>query len=127
MSEKLGIENLKEACITLINTGEKFDQALEDGKISGVEALTITVSSATGFIAIARKGKTILAEFKDLDDEERKDLIDSVSSELDLRSEYAEKKIEAGFNVAIAVGEFLGIKKEDFEVQESKYADNTEG
>ena len=126
MSEKLGIENLKEACITLINTGEKFDQALEDGKVTGMEALTITVSSASGFIGIAKKGKAILAEFKDLDDDERTELLNYVALELDLRSDYIEKKIEAGFNVAIAVGEFLEIKKEDFEVEASQEADNTE-
>lgn len=126
MSEKLGIENLKEACITLINTGEKIDQALEDGKVSGMEAISISVTSVPGIFNIVKQGKVIKAEFKDLDDDERSELKAAIASELDLQNDYVEAKIEKGFNVAIALGEFLDVKKEDYEEKDSKDSNNTE-
>jgi hypothetical protein len=115
MSEKLGIQNLKEAAIALINTGEKVDVALEDGKVSGMEAINMTISAVPALYNVAKNGKQIVAEFKDLDDDERTDLIETVASELDLRSDYVEKKIEKGFAVAVAIEEFLSLKEADFE------------
>lgn len=126
MSEKLGIENLKEACINLINTGEKIDKAFEDGKITGMETISISLSSAPGFIKLVKNGKLIKAEFDDMDDEESAELKAAIANELDLRNDYVETKIEKGFNVAIALGEFLDTKKEDFESPDSEDTDKTE-
>lgn len=126
MSEKLGIENLKGAAIALINTGEKIDVALEDGKVSGMEAINISITSIPALYNVAKNGKQIKAEFNDLDDDERAELKADVAAELDLRNDYVEAKIEKGFNLGVALEEFLSVKKEDFEAEASEKTDDTE-
>lgn len=111
--EKLGINNLKEAAIGVINLGEKIDQALEDRKISGMEAINISITAIPVVFNDIKNRKEIVAEFEDLDETEKQDLIDTVAAELDLNNDYAERKIEAGFKVIVAFGEFLSIKPEE--------------
>lgn len=91
----LGINNLKKAVVSAVNLGEKIEKnLLDDGKISLTEALGIGATSFTDIIGIIRSGKEIKAEFIDLDEDEKEELVDLVTEELDLENDKIEEVIE---------------------------------
>ena len=103
----LGIENLKNTALFLINLGEGLENKLEDGKLSIFEALQLAGKSSKEAIEVFRSGKEIAAEFKDLDDKERGELIELVKSELDLEKDNIEKTIEKGIILLDALADFI--------------------
>ena len=89
-----GIEKLKEACLLVINLAEGFESKLEDGKLTVWEALGIAGKNAKDVLNVIRNAKGIKAEFLDLDDQEKEELIAYIKSELDLENDKLEEIVE---------------------------------
>lgn len=99
----LGIEKLKDAATAAVNFGEKIEDALADGKLSFVEGITIAIGSAPEVFGLIQDGKEIKAEFQDLDDFERRELVEHVAAELDLDSDGIEEVVENGFDLLVSL------------------------
>lgn len=101
-----GKENLEELAVSGFNAYEKYNKALEDGKISFGE--TITLIGPT--VLVIKKFKTaglVLKEFKDLDDAERMAVIEKVNAEFDIPDDELESKLEEVFAMIINLSAFL--------------------
>jgi len=94
-----GIDELKKVLETAFEVVDKVEEALaDDGKVSGLEAAGIAISTIPDAYAIAKKGKLIAAQYKDLDDTEREELKFWFADKFDLDDDIAEEKVEAIFN-----------------------------
>ena len=102
----LGIEKIKNAAKAVIRFGNKLEDVLADGKVTFIEGITLAIGTAPDAFEVAQDAKEIKAEFKDLDDVERKVLVDYVVEELDLESEKVEDIAEAGFEFLLALDNF---------------------
>ena len=108
MSEKLGIEKIKNALISSITLGEKIEKNLsDDGKLSWAEALSIGVSSVGDIVKIAQSAKEIKAEFLDLDESEKQEIKEIISNELDLENDKLENIIEKAFDFLNALDSLI--------------------
>ena len=87
---------LKNALSTLINVGEKFDDAEQDGKISIGEGIGIAVS-AIGLIKVFKQGAEIKAAFLALTAAEKTDLVTWFKAEFQLHEAGLETIIETIF------------------------------
>lgn len=103
MSETIGIEKIKEAAIAVIKFGKKLEDALEDGKLSFFEGLSLAIGSAPEAFALAQSAPQLKAEFQDLSDDERVQLVDYVVEELDLNADGVEAVAEAGFELLLSL------------------------
>lgn len=107
--ENLGIDNLKVVALFGINLAESLDKKLEDGKIGVFEGLDLLkdLKKVPKLIVSAPKA---LGELQDLDDVERKELVQLVQDELDLRNDKVEEMVEKGIaamaNIAGLVEDF---------------------
>jgi hypothetical protein len=91
--EKLGIEHFK----TLINVGllvpKKIAEVTADNKVSLIEIVGL-VEPATQVIVVAKGWKDIVAELKDLDDDEKKELHDYFADKFDIPNDKIELFVE---------------------------------
>ena len=80
MTEKLGIETVKPFIRVVVTTAQEVIEAKQnDGKISKMELIGLG-DNAIQIGSNVLKAKTILAEIKDADSEERKELVEFVIS-----------------------------------------------
>lgn len=80
MTEQLGIETVKPFIKIVVSTAQEVVEAKKnDGKISRMELVGLG-DNAIQLGSNVMKAKTILAEIKDADSEERKELVDYVIS-----------------------------------------------
>jgi hypothetical protein len=107
--EKLPIDEVKKLISSLAKVSNKVDDALEDDKITKAEGIGIALSSLPDLFNVISNGKAIKAEFKDIDAEERKELIEFAANEFDLSNDQAEEAIEDIFAAALYLQS--GIKK----------------
>jgi len=98
-----GIEKIKNALEAVIKFGVRLEDDLEDGKITFAEAISTAVAIAPDAFEVAKDAKEIYAEFEDLDDAERTDLVDFFIIELDLDADKVEEIAEAGFEFLLAL------------------------
>ena len=100
----LGIENLRSAIGTVIAVAKSVNKSLaDDGKISGWEWMGIGMKSL-GFIKVVTSAKEILAEYKDLDEDERTDLNVWFKEEFDITNDNLELLIEELFDALLSLG-----------------------
>lgn len=104
----LGYENLEKAILLGVDLGEQVAQAAEDG---------FSWTDTFGFLphlikipGIISKGDEIIAEFKDLDDQEREAILAKVKEQFDLPNdkveEIAERALALFLNLA-ALGQLI--------------------
>lgn len=103
----LGIENLKEGVLALCEIGAKFDEALADGKITTWEAVGIGVTTIKKVPGIIANGPEIIDEFKDLDDQEKQELINYIEINLDLDNYKVENIIKKGIHALSSMEDFI--------------------
>jgi len=116
MAGKLGIENLKIAAEAAINFGMKIEKNLvDDGKISVAEALGIGAGSFGDIVKVIKSGTQIKAEFIDLDDDEREELIDYIEEKFDLENDKVEKVIEKSIEMLVGLDSLIVAIKDDEE------------
>lgn len=106
--EKLGIENLKIAVFSVINLAEKIeDKHSDDGKISLMEALNVGTSSFTNVVKVIKSGKQLKAEFLDLDEFEKAELLELIKAELDLQNDKVENIVEKAIELLMNLEELI--------------------
>jgi len=104
----LGIEKLKEAATEITRFGERIEDITKDGKVTIAEGFSVAVATAPGAFSLIQDAKEIKAEYLDLDDAERDELVDHVVSELDLEADNIEAIAEAGFDVLLSLDALIG-------------------
>ena len=108
MTEKLGIDNLKKALIAAINLAKKIEKNYtDDGKISFVEVLGIGASSFGDILRVIKSGSEIKAEFINLDDNEKDELIQFVKDEFDLENDKIENIVEKSLEFLVGLDELI--------------------
>lgn len=107
----LGTDNLKKCVKFGIEIGEAVDASLADGHFS--------IADASNFFkpmmevpSVVAAGKLAMPELKDLDAAEAKELVDYVTTELNIANDKAEAVIEKSLKVAAALYEiYLSVKE----------------
>ncbi len=114
-TEELGITNIKFALKAIIELGESLENALEDGKVSLAEAVSIAVDAVPDIIGVYQSASDLKAEYKDLSDAEGEELITYAAEELNLESDKVEEVIEKAFAVFVEINGLVaaikGLKK----------------
>lgn len=80
--EKLGIDMVKALAKTIIDAIEEGQAALEDGKFQITEIVNF-FDDGLAIVKMYNNKETILAQLKDIDAEERKELAEYIKSEYD--------------------------------------------
>jgi len=106
-NEKLNIVELKEALKTIVDISVTIDKDLEDNKLSLMEKIDIAIKSIK-LISVIKNIKVIWAQYKDLDDEEKAELITYFKEKFDLRNDLTEEIIERIFEAIINLQEIIG-------------------
>lgn len=110
MSEKLGIENLKELSSLILRTANGVSASLKDGEVSWKDALNF--KEAVFAILPAIKGiSEVDDEYFDLDDAEVVELKAFIAKELQLdpSHENIEMVVESVMSIVISFNEILGV------------------
>jgi len=100
------MENLKDALLTVIETGETTVEALADGKISISEGVAITWK-AIGFVKVVKNFEAIKEEYLNLDDTQKDELIAWFNNEFDIANDNAEEIVEMVFESLIKLGDIF--------------------
>lgn len=104
--EKMGIEQMKLVMDFLIEAGEIVEKISQSSnmvkKISHVLAIS---DEAMGLLKLDLK--KLGAEYKDLDESEKKELLEYCKEELDLEDDVLEERIEGGFQVLLSLADSL--------------------
>lgn len=105
-----GTENIKNALKWAIGFGMKFEDALEDGKISMTEWFGLGLK-ATGIVGVIKNATEAWDEFEDLNEEERIEVVNFVQTELDLENDQVEEYIEKAFELLVSLALFFTNKE----------------
>ena len=105
-------DKLKNALKTVIDIVEGVDEALEDGKLSLAEALSIGVAAVPAGAAVWTSRAELLEELRDLEDDEMIDLENFIATEFDIRNDAAERVVEAAISFVVG-GVELGLAVKD--------------
>lgn len=93
--EKFGIDNLKLVLTFVLGTERRIRELVNEFSVS--KALTVAFSIAENQYLLDRK-EQILAEIKDLSDDETRELVAQFGLEFDLVNDTLENRIEQGMN-----------------------------
>jgi hypothetical protein len=104
--EKLGIEQLKGALASLVNFAERIQECAQDGKINLWEKLSIAADGTALAIQISR-AKQIKAEYEDLSEAERAEVIAFIRDEYDHNNAKTEEIVECAFESALALEKLI--------------------
>lgn len=111
MSQKFGIENIKNVLKLGIGLGEGVALSLEDGKFTTGDITNFLPATLSIPAAVGSFGK-LKDELKDLDETERTELVEWVKDEFDIPQDQVEEKIEKGLELAIGLLDYgLSFKK----------------
>ena len=110
----VGIQNLKQAALVACQFGNAVDASLEDGfQMADLFALVGPLSQIPAIVA---NKELLLEEWKDLESDERDEIIDFIEQALDLRSDKLEEQVEKGLLWVAVTVDFVGtFKKEETE------------
>lgn len=110
MAEKLGIENLKKAAKLGVQLGMQIEVAGEDGfQLTDLFGFVAPLSQLPAIIA---DKDALVAEFKDLDGDERAELLAYVETELTLQNKKIEKLVEGGLGILVSLLQFIDVYRE---------------
>lgn len=113
MNEELGIETIRDTLEAVIEFGQKVEEAAADGKVTWTEGISLAVGAIPDAYNIARDGRQLKAEYLDLTDVERDEIVEYIVNELDLDNEDVEVKIEKGFALLVAMDEFISVMRKE--------------
>lgn len=110
----LGIENLKKLIDLGLRIPKEIADVTEDGKVTIGEVFGF-LPVATEIIAVSKSWKDVVAEFKDLDDQEKQSLYQYFADKFDLPNDKVELFVEHALLQAITliklVEEFKALKQ----------------
>ena len=102
------IEHLKEAISWVLDTQNKVEKFLKDGKIKFSESFSL-LGQLLNFWKLVRQIKDIKAEFEDLDESEKKALYEYFSANFDLKNDKVESIIEKAFYAMLHLSDFVSV------------------
>jgi len=102
----LGIENLKKVLVAAIHLADKIDDVTQDGFQIVADSIAL-IPNIGEAVAVVKNGKDALAEYKDLDDVERAEVLAYVQIEFDLEDDKLEAVIEAAFKTIASIGDLV--------------------
>jgi len=89
----IGTKDLKEIVVFFCRMTNAIDKSLADGKVNFTDA--VNFYGPLQAISEAYDGaKNAIAEFKDLDEKEKQDIVDTIVLELDLTADVVEEIVE---------------------------------
>lgn len=100
--QSVGIESIILVMDALLSVGEDLAQALEDGKIGWAETVTLAKNLPAIARALVQVGQ-LPEELADLDDDERRMLVEHFADRFELDGEQLEKRIEQIFDVSVSL------------------------
>lgn len=106
--EHLGTENLKKALKPFLDLHEAYDQAKADGTVDSKD-LPLLVGPGLSFASGIPAMGAAVKEFKDLDSQERADILAWVKADYDIADDVLEEKVEAAFGLVLNIGSFIGV------------------
>lgn len=89
----LGTEKLKLVLVAAVKVADKIDVVTQDG-FQVVSDSVALIPNLSDLVVVLKDGKAAVAELKDLDADERTDLLDTIKEELDLIDDKLENVIE---------------------------------
>ena len=104
--KKLGIDKILASLLAAVHIANTVDESLEDQRITPVEWGQISLTGFQ-FAWTLVKIKEIRAQFLDLDQEEKDQLITALAAELDLTNEKAEILVEKIFMILLQLSSLL--------------------
>lgn len=109
----LGIDVIKKAFSAVFNLVEKVDEAYQDDqKIDFSEGLSISISTVPELYRVVKSKDELVAQYRDLDSSERKELVEWVKVEFDIDNDSAERKVEAFIEWVISTDKFIATLRE---------------
>ena len=105
--EKKGIENLKLAVAWGISLGSQIDKSLEDKKFRWFEAFGF-VDELQALAELLPHIEDMAEEFRDLDTEEKNELVAFVSQEFNVAGEWAERITQVSLDTAVST--YISVK-----------------
>lgn len=102
----LGIENLKKAGKFGVSLGMQFEEATADEKFTWTDLFGF-FDELIQIPGIVNNRAAIVAEFKDLDETERNELLEYLKDEFNLDNDTLEAKIEKGLDIAFALLSYI--------------------
>ena len=100
------IQNIKELLLFVCRLVNAITKTLEDGKFKFTELVNF-IGAAQAIPAAVDDIKEIPAEFKDLTEEEKAELVQYVSDEFDISNDETEAFIEDAFKVALDLAKLI--------------------
>ena len=91
--EKLGVENLSKVLVTTVHLFNKIDEVTQDGYQVLADSIAL-LPNLVDVVGVVKNGKMAYAEFLDLDDEEKVEVLAIVQKEFDLNDDVLEVIIE---------------------------------
>ena len=107
------IQNIKELLLFVCRLVNAIDKTLEDGKFKFTELVNF-IGAAQAIPAAVADIKEIPAEFKDLTDEEKAELVQYVKDEFDILGDEVEEFVEEAFKVALDLAKLIEKASEIF-------------
>lgn len=107
---KLGVSNLKKAVRFATSIGNEIQTALADGKFAPTEAFSF-IDEIAQLPDIINSRSEIVAEAKDIDSAEGKELRDYVRTELNIASDKVENVIDAALAWIFATVELIQVSR----------------
>lgn len=101
----MGVENLKKVLAFVLRLSNKVDEVTQDG-IQWTDVLSL-LPNLVESVGVLKVGKTAWAEFNDLDDLERDDVLGYVKNEFDIADEKLEGVVESAFEFIFAAGDLV--------------------
>lgn len=107
-----GIKESKELIKGAISALNGLGKSLEDGKLSLSDSVHF-LQAARDLPAALSGSSTVFDELVDLDDAERKEIMDMIEKELDLPQDQAEQYLEAALKLLVSAADLLKFLKKD--------------
>lgn len=98
----LGIENLKKVLAATLHLANRVDQVTQDGFQPLTDLVALLPNLVDG-VSLIKNGKDALAEFKELDATEKKEILAFVKAEFDIADDKLEDVVETAFEVIESV------------------------
>ena len=100
-----GVNNLKKVMEKTINFGMALRDSLEDKRITVTEGVGL-LANLVGFGTVLLNWREVKEEYKDLDDQEREEILDHLKQAFALENDRVEAIVEESFEVLLVVDKF---------------------
>ena len=102
----LGVENLKKVLVATLHLANKIDEVTQDG-FQPFSDLAALLPNLVDGVSVIKNAKDAWAEFKDLDEAEREEILAYVKEEFDIADDILEGVIEKALDTISAVADLV--------------------